>query len=591
VRVPDNQRADWDDIRGRAERLVGYYGARDALAEEMRRMYHMEWTEDRPAADWIKETMSPTAYNTVTGAVRLMVSTEPQFSVSSLEGDAFAREKSEKLERAARIIVSGSGDVAGRPLHYEMVLASLLSAEVVGYLTRTADLVEYAKKAKRRGLLSRANEAAEITPYLINNHNPARCYTERDRLGVSAVMRKETVRWGDIVAMYGSFGEDALGDSDKLDTDVILYEWYDHGYRAVWVKGQDDPILWAEVATPFMPVVSQITDGSLMWSEPERQRTPFLYALAKSGLWKRENLMLTVIYSLVHGIGSNPLLVAELEDPDTDLVIDRTFPGGIIKTRKGERIGPLNEKIIDPAQLQGWQLAQGINEASTIPAVALGAPPSGALNFSSISLLTQSGRLPLIGTKQGVGGVLATLATRALRWMRESGDGKLYDQRTGLDIALTPDDIPNRVPMRCNLDVDLPQDKLQLANAAQAMKGVGVSDTYIQENVLGIGQPVAMRKERMREDLLKFYLEQHMAAENAKAQAQVQQGLAMMQQMAQAQAQGGADAMAGRIEETTPNGRPMPPELVSAGDGAYPPGGVGAQAGGPLAGPLPPRGM
>ncbi len=88
---------DFDDIRQTCATLKSTYGARDALYEELRRMVHMEWSEV-PSGDWIKETMSPSAYNALIGAVRLMVSTEPQINVPFDEADSQGKAVSGKIE-------------------------------------------------------------------------------------------------------------------------------------------------------------------------------------------------------------------------------------------------------------------------------------------------------------------------------------------------------------------------------------------------------------------------------------------------------------------------------------------------------------
>lgn len=580
MQIKDSEREAFDEIRQRGERLKALYSVRDQVAEELRRMYHFEW-KDRPSADWLKPTMSPTAFNAIEGAARLLTSTEPQFNVSSRAGDDAAKATADKMEAAAKVMWGSSGEIAGRPLHYELVRSSLLGAEVVAYMTRTADLVSYAEGTKKRGLIARAKEAQSLTPYMFSAYNPAVCYTERDMLGVSAVMRSEQVTWGEVVALYGEHALDAMQGGQRMDTLVQLVEWYDHEYRAVWVEGSGDPILFIDNPTPFLPVVSQITDGSLLWREPERQRSPFLYALLKSGLWQRENLMLTVIYSLVHGIGSVPLLLWET-DSGENLEIDYSVPGNALKIRPGEKLGPLMQRVLDPSMMQGWQLAQQLSETSTIPQVALGSQPQGSMPFSAISLLTQSGRLPLIGTRQGVGAAAATLVRRALQWLKESKDGELYDRQTGLEVGLHPDEIPDRVPVECVLEVDLPQDKLQLANAALAVKqGRLASTEWVQQNILGIGQTGKMRADMLAEDMDKFMFERFMNQVNAKDQM-------TMQQLAQAQMQGAADSMAAGTEASVPNNRPIPQDIRST-DGTYPPGGV--QPGAPLAGPLPAQGV
>lgn len=576
----------WDETRDRASKLKAFYSARDAQAEEQRRMFHLEWKE-KPEGDWIKETMSPSAYNSITGAVRLLTATDPQFNVSSEKGNKLARGAADRLEAAAKIMWDSSGRITGRKLHYEMALSSLLNAEIVAYSSATADLVEYAQQTQRKGNIVRAQRAQRLTPYLLAAHNPAACYTERDMLGVSAVLRSERVTWGSVCNIYGDDAKAAGGLGASASDMVMINEWWDYDRRVVWVDGHNDPIVWQPNEDDYLPVVSAITDGSLLWPEPERQRTPFLYALAKSKIWQRQNLMLTVIYSLVFGIGSNPLLVHETDD-DSDLQVDHSVPGFAFKIKKGDRLSALNEKVLDPSLMQGWQLALGIDEESTIPRVALGAPPAGSMPFSAISLLAQSGRLPLIGTRQGIGDVAAELIGNSLQGMKRTGSGKLYD-RSGLEIDLSQDEIPQDVPIDCVVDVSLPQDKLQMANAALALKqGELVTTEWIQQNILGVGQTGKMSQDMMREQLGKFMLQEFFKQTSAKDEAAIQRALQGADQMANATTQAGADVMASRMEQQIRQSRPMPAE-ISGNQGAYPPGGV--QPGAPLAAPLQPQGM
>lgn len=586
MQLQSKDRESWDDTRHRTAKLKAFYGARDEQAEELRKMFHLEWKE-KPAGDWIKETMSPSAYNSITGALRLLTATDPAFNVSAEKGNKLARGSADRLEAAAKIMWENSGRISGRPLHYEMALSSLLNAEIVAYSSSTADLLEYAQQTGKKGNIIRAQRAQRLTPYLLLAHNPAVCYTERDMLGVSGVLRSERTLWGTVCNIYGDDAKQA-GSSGASATDMVLInEWWDYDRRVVWVDGHNDPILWQENDEDYLPVVSAITDGSLLWPEPERQRTPFLYALARSNIWQRQNLMLTVIYSLVFGLGSNPLLVHESDD-DGDLQIDRTVPGFAFKIKKGDRLGALNEKVLDASLMQGWQLALGIDEESTIPRVALGAPPSGQMPFSAISLLAQSGRLPLIGTRQGIGNVASELIGNSLQGMRRSNVGKLYD-RSGLEIDLTQDEIPQDVPIDCVVDVSLPQDKLQMANAALALKqGELVTTEWIQQNILGVGQTGKMSQDMMREQLSKFMLQEFFKQTSAKDEAALARSLQGADQVANASTQAQADVMASRMESQIPNRRPMPAE-VSSTNGAYPPGGV--QPGAPLAGPLPPQGM
>lgn len=582
MNLTDDKRKDWEDIQSRTERLIATYNERDTVLEDMRQMLHMEWKDDPSRGQThYKSTMSPMGYDSLVGAARLLTSTEPKFNVPHDEANAELRAIAEPVEKAAASMWSGSGRVLGRPVHYEMVLSSLMSAEIVGTISRTADLVDATAGMSKGRYQRQARQAQRETPYLFQIHNAAHCYTEYTMLGPSAVVRKSETTWGDALAVYGRAAEDADLKADRpTDERVTLYDWTCYDYRAVWMSGCSDPIIFEEHGLDFLPVVSVVTDGSFLWSEPHRQRLPFLYGLLKSKIWQRQNLMLTVIYSMIYGLGSNPQLVRETKNPgESPLIIDRTIPGGVVDIEQGEKLYPLIEKIIDPAQMQGMSLADQIAEGTTIPRVALGAAPSGSMAFSTISLLTQSGRLPLMGTKQNAAHAAAEMVRRALLWMRAGGAAEdLYDAR-GSKIGLDPHDIPDRLPLECVLEVDLPSDKLQLVNAANGAVGQGLtSRRWARENVLGEGQSDAMEKEIMQERMTQTLFEQYVQGLTAKQQM-------ALQQMQQAQQAAAAQSMANGI----PEARTGQLAEISSSQGVYPPGGV--QPGSPLAGPLPPRGM
>lgn len=593
----DQQRDDLRDIQERSEKLRETYGERDRMLEEMRKMYHMEW-DDQPGADWIKETMSPSAYDTLTGAVRLMTSTEPKFNVSYDESDADLKAMSTEIEAAASTMWAGSGRVWGRPIHYEMILSSLWAAEIIGSVSRTADLVTATQGMSKRRYRRQAEEAVRQTPYLFQISNPLEAYTEYSMLGPSAVLRRSETTWGDVLSIYGKAAEEQDDSRRKSDSRVTLYDWTDYDYHAAWVDGSTEPLLFEVQDLPFMPIVSTVTDGSFLFNEPHQNRTPFLYGLWKSNLWRRENLMLTVIYSLVHGVGSWPLLVHETQDPDNDkLQINRGDAGRFVSIERGDKLFQLIERVIDPSQMQGLATAQQYNEGTTIPRVALGAPPSGNLAFSAISTLIQSGRLPLMGTKQSAAYTAAEMVRRGLLWLKyaaqnpgqvvDLGNGMGEVQRSedelytgkGRRIQLDPLQIPDRLPINCVLEVSLPSDKLQQVNAANGAVQNGLtSKRWARENVLGEGQNDAMEREIIGEQFTQAAAQLYLQRMSAQAQAS-------MQQMQQAQGAASAQSMVNGIPESRP---PMPAE-ISSSQGAYPPGGV--QPGAPMAGPLPPRGQ
>lgn len=582
---------DFLDVRQRAGELKSIYGTRDNLLEEMRRMFHMEWAE-APGEDWIKPTMSPSAHNALMGAVRLMVSTAPQFNMPYDQAATDAQSVAEKIERACAVMWHGSGRIAQRPVHYEAVFSGLFAGEICMHVTRTADLLGYARASGNKGHAARMEHIARRTPYLFTTFNPLTCYGEFDPFGLRAMLRQSRVHWCEVLSTWGEKAA-ALGGARKPYDFVTLNDWYDWEQRTVWIDEDGDQAIWhAPHGLSFLPVIDQIVDGTALFDRPELQRIPFYYSLMKSGLWKRENLSLTMIYSLMFALGSNPLLQQEVDNLDEPgATIDRTVPGGIIRTAKGSPLKPLMEKVVDPEQYRGYEIARSLNEESTIPKMALGAPPATQLAFSAISLLVQSGRLPLIATKQLGAEAIASGLEAALTWYKADPKGaEFYDYDKGRSIELAPDEIPERLSLRVNLDPDLPQDKLQLANTAVRLtEGSNplASNRWVRENILNAGQSQQMDREILEEKLLAFQVERILGKLTSQDRLQLEQQIAQLQQVQQAQRQAQSEQVsrgAGEMSAEMGAGR-TPPEI-----GPYPPGGqVGP--GQPLNGPLPMRGM
>ncbi len=584
---------DFNDIRHYASRLVGRYNERDLMDEELRQMFAMEW-QKAPQADWVKRTMSPTAYNTTIGAIRLLTATEPQLSVPFDESDATARAASEKVEQAAKAMWSGSGRVGLRPVHYEIVFSAVLFGEVCATVTKTADLLRYAEKAGNKATANRMRYVAQETPYLFQVYNPSTCYPDFDRFGLRAVLRRTKSTWGEIYDAWGKMAEKAWPGDHQKDEAITVNDWYDWENRAVWLDGggfgtvgtsntagqtravlaalSNEPILFEPHELEFMPVVAQIGEGSFMFDRPEQQRLPFLYSMWKSGLWKRENLALTILYSLIFALGSNPLLKRTTSTPGVPLVIDRSIPGGVIDLAQDERLDPFIQQVFDPAMMQGLDLAKRLNTESTIPTMALGQPPGISMAFSAISLLSQSGRLPLVAPKELSGAAISNLIIAALRWMKQDGENEKF-YRKGVVVELSPNDIPDRIVVNCNLEPDLPTDKMQQANIASLIVASELaSRRWTRENILNIGQSGAMDKEIWTEKRLAVELQRVIEMIKAEDQAKIQAMMASVQaQMAQ-QAQGGG-----------PGGPPMGQPPPQVGQSPFS-GGMGGPSG---AGPGP----
>jgi hypothetical protein len=625
--------AVFDDVRHYSSRLVASFAARDNMLEEIRRMFAMEWTQV-PTGDWIKPTMSPTAYNTTMGAIRLLTATEPQLSVPYEESDGDAKLVSDKIEQAAKAMLSGSGRISLRPFHYEVVFSSVLFGETCLAVTKTADLVKIAKKAKIKKAINRMEWVNKQSPYLFQVFNPMTCYPQFDKFGLRSMLRRTRTTWGEVLDTWGMMAETAYPGTHEKDEVVVVNDHYDWENRVVWLDGGlggndtagqtrgsqvvggqygDTPILAESHGLSFMPVISQLGEGSFLFDEPEKQRIPFLYALWKSGLWKRENLTLTVVYSLVFALGSSPLMKRTTPNPGSPLTIDRRIPGGVIDLAPDERLEPLNEKVFDSSHLTVLELAERLATESTIPKMALGAPPQNALAFSAISLLTQSGRLPLVAPKELSGHAISNALITALRWMKADAKKETYFNN-GKWIELDPGEIPDNIVINVNLEPELPQDKLQQANIANLITSTGLtSKRWAREKILTVGQSDHMEREIFQERRLSAELEGVLKSISARSDAKAQAEIAKAAQMSAPPPPPGPSPAAPPPQGPLPGMPPAPPagDLASrpmsegemegqppVGDGgpwarmrssALPPGNrVGP--GNPLLGPLPPPG-
>lgn len=591
------------DIQQHAYRLASHFAERDSLFEDIRRVFHLEWA-DRPTGDWIKETLSPSGYNAVIGAVRLMTSTEPQITAA---GD---RVRGDKLERAARAMWDGSTRIHMRPPHYDLIFSGVLYGEAACSVNKTADLLEIARAGGNKGQIARATYIAGEAPYLFESYNPATCYPDRDVLGLRGMLRKYKSSYGEVMDQWGEAAREQLQQSgavvDRL-FECVVYDWYDWEQRCVWVEANAEPVYHEDHGLPFLPVGWGIVEGSHIFDKPELQRLPLLYGYFKSGMWQRENLSLTTIFTLIHALATNPQLIYENPSgDDTPLRISREMPGGITRLPPGAKLQPFNEKVLDPSLLTGLGLTQSYAEESTISKQALGAPPKDALAFSAISLLVQAGRLPLMGVKQVVGGIVASVMNNALRWYKEDAEGvTFYSASTGDPIDITPEDIPDRAVVTVSLDPDLPQDKLQMANVAASMLQAGIADkAWVREHILGIGQSDEMDERIWMERRLEAELETRLmeVSELAKAELAVRVQEIMAEAQARKPTPGPGAVMGGLpggMGSSGPGGGMAPrggPPGAAGGQqmemgmmpeqaGPYPPGGVGEGA--PLNGPLP----
>ena len=212
---------------------------------------------------------------------------------------------------------------------------------------------------------------------------------------------------------------------------------------------------------------------------------------------------------------------------------------------------------------------------------ALGAPMRGKQAYSTVSLLSQSGRLPLASIQASSERAIARIMTLMLEDIAENDPSA--DYRKENEKLLSSQDVKNLgdFEVSVTLDVKLSQDAFREAQVAGQLKGT-ISEEMIRQDILHITDEEAMVKaiikEQMRAEMVKAMIPQSIESlmqmmQGASGQGAGMQGASMQgqptpEQMAMMQAQGQG---AGGQVASGPQGTAIPPEIMSQLQSLFPP--------------------
>lgn len=551
----------FQDVISHSGQLKAKQGSRNQKFKEYENMYALV-DDDTPNADWIKQTKSPDPRNAILGAQRLLTATTPKWTVPRELNTPESSQKSTPIEKIAQAVTWASSRVAKRPIWYEPVLHALLYSEVVIKAVMVKDLVD---SATTPGQKLRAERIFKTTPVIFQTLNPTNCYPEFDIMGLSAFYSSNIITWGDFKAIHGEKTAETLAPGKKAYEKVTYNEYWNDTYHYIWLSEfADKPILGVEHGLAEIPIVDQLCEGSDTFDGTTIQtRQPFLYTMNESQMWKRQNLSLTLAYSLEYALGTNPLFIHKTPTPDTPIRVDYSIPGGVLELGPQESFEQLKKQVIDPALMTLLEKAEQKGEESTIYRQTLGEPLGANAPFSMVSLLSQSGRLPLIPYQRMVSFALADVMKISLDMLRDGG-GKLQAAGEKGVIEFYAKDIPDFFELDCTLDIAMPTDERQnVVMATQATFGENplVSMNYARENWLGIEQPDEMQEEIWTEKELNITQQQEVMAKLQ--QATPQQPLGGISSEGMSQLRGSENT-----STTSPGvtGLPMTNEVAAPGD-------------------------
>jgi len=550
----------FESAKTHGEDLYNSYAETRKINEKVDEMINMKW-KGAPDVPNVKMTISPSVRNVFMGAVRILTSVDPQISVPHDKNVAKSVEIAEQIEKICKAVWYQSGRLLQKPVHYDLTNSLLRYGQFHMAVTDTADLLEHYRNGMTNpAALARYERIAKYTPFIFTPIDPKTGSAQFDAYGLTAYYRQVKTTYGAIRSMFGD--RDSY-ITKKATEEVVYKEYWSLEHHFTWIDEEEVPFIGADNngvhGLPVIPIVVQSAEGVSFENDPELKSQSFLYGVQKSEMWERLNLINTLNFTNLFSYAMLPAFVHEKGEQDSEIVPDFSTAGGILHLNPGDKFAPMKREVINQDIMFSKQMLDQQIEESTMYRQALGGGDPNNAAFSSIALLSQTGRLPLI-TPQRTGGAGIGLAFETMfTLMKANPTKRTYLAEHGLEkIAVA--DIPDDLIIDVKLEADLPQDKLQMANVAALMKQNGfVSDEWIRENILNIGQSDDMTKKIVEEKFIDMRIQEYFTgAMRQEIQAQVMQQ--MQQQMQQQQQMAQEQQMA--QQQMMPQ---MPPEMMGGG--------------------------
>ena len=605
----DFDTALFKEIKEHSEYIVSAFVARDeqnALTEDM---YNGRWAG---AADYKKKTgreaiISIDPRVKAQGIIRIMNAGEATFSMKE-EKQGSKIVNADDIVKAAELTWKASSKVRGRPLQKDLITSGVLHAEYIITIDCTTEML--AGLEEKIGKTDKNNESslmrtleiardrmktvADACPYVFDVINPSLAYTDRDKFGVRAFLRRMMVSYQELIEAFGQDAAELIKEqgsgSNKYETRYMLNDYYNLRYRQCYLDGYNKPVLQIEHELPLIPVVSHVVEGGGIFDAPEEQRQGFLYTIQKSGIWGMDNLALSVMFKNTFDYGATLKLkyrpgLETHADAQPKAKFDAEVPN--ITVPAGADLDEMNPRIIPDELLTMRALAEQKMTEGTIYSQTLGASLSGNPSYSLVAMLNQTGRQALVPYVNSCGFAMAEAVKKALQWEKhvktQPGRGKYKVKYQQDSVELRAADIPDEFDIDGHLEMQLPQDRLGAAAIIAQLAvipNLPISLEWMVEELMGIENVAEQRQKRWTEqsselDYQNYVREQEM--QRQQAEAQKQQEAMMMQQQAQGipGAEQGIPPELGMVPQGQggpPLGMGAPPEQEQGGPPMMPPG-------------------
>lgn len=545
--------------KAHAEEMWSAFAGLHDMQSKIDEMINMEWESQLDRKD-VKQTISPEPHNQFMGAKRLMSNTQPNINISAELNSPIPSEDVDKMERFCRAVLYQSGRINGHPVNEEVVDSLLRYGISFTSINDTKDVVEWQKGSIVAPSKARKyrNERLQLTtPFLIKPLNPRKCACELGAMGLESFYYQSETTVAELISMYGIRKD---WENMKPNEKIKYHEYFDLDVHFSWVENGEEPLIGATTDgahdLQLLPIEVQLGEGSNMSDDWENKVHPFLYAIHKGELWQRLNLELTVLYTSLFNIAANPQFKLTGVEPGESVPVDWATIGGVIQLQEGQDFKPVERDVFNKDMMQGYSIAEQMVSESGIYKQTLGQPLAAGTAFSSLSLLSQAGRLPLSAPQRAGSWTFGSIFENILGRVRDGKSTRTVKGQSEL-LQLDPKIIPVNVSVTAVIDVDMPQDKLQNANVASMVVDRQLaSKEWARENLLGINSTAEMEKNVVKENIISLLMQEYATGNMEKmiTQRVMQQVQQQMAQQAQAQAEAQANAQAqAQAEAQQPN--------------------------------------
>ena len=503
----DYDERGFQDALKLAEALRVKGSEKTGLLKKAEDVYLMRWSPKKGTSD-LKVTVSPDGKNKLKGAVRLLTAAVPKFRVPREKNNLDVEQVSSDLEMMAQTMWLMSNHVQGVRVERDLALSGFLYDEIILNVICLKDVVDnLSQKPKEidkweemrwESRLEQAKKYQAMTPYMFEMASPMVAHPQYGRFGVEMIYNEVKRRVADVKGLWGADAYEAIGskkDSDEVTECTLM----DTSFKYVWLaENKSKPIYAGILGLPMMPTVAVRAEGTRLFDKTTDQYDPFLKTMAESGLWDLQNNILTATRTNIVATLNAQWVFKQGQIGDVITPMHEVFLG-LWSAPPGSSLEPLAKDALSKDVIGAMELVRAMNSESTIYDAALGAGAGKGDPYGLVSLMSQAGRLPLIGVQKMLGEALAKAMEITFTWMKENGDGTKVSAKYGKDLELKASDIPDVIRFECDVDIDLPQDKLSMLSAGKAAVEMGASQEWALSEFAGIENPEAMRKQKVKE--------------------------------------------------------------------------------------------